>query len=914
MNRRAISLLLVFALLATSCAEPLRRGVTWLGGEQPLRAPVLETDEAAPGTFVGLSHPSIEADELAPVTVTFAGVQFRYPVLADSAGGVRIPTPVLPELETGERLVEVRVGDSAPASLRVGPLPPPLDATPGAVTRAVLGTIDASLNDALLRLGSIEEALEDHTEGTRLLTEGEEELPPLAEVIDALSAGMFETSWELLESMEHLDAAVQGEGHPVLDTADLVLMDRLLSAWLVGTVEELERTGEATPRAAPASQVVPGPLTDDPPAEPAVVRSSYGSSSVPGHAPVLAQHGAPEMPEVVADALRDIEYHLNLASPLSTLLMAGLGLIATLAGAWLVATKFTLLLGALFAVGGFIVNGLILGGGLTAVEGLLRGEGGGFNDVVAEATAALVEDMAWLGVGELGRVGELLATVRDLNVVRGAIRRVHELTGWPHEGHRAQYEADRERRERRFAIPNAIVHAPTRPHPEYGLPAAFPYGHNHPTPGRPTTQIVAGMDGALQLDVSGVHRWGTSVSINWGCPSMPSTTLRFDRSRSLFVSFAVPESCAGETLLIEVTAADDHRTPRSTRRTVLLEVLHPLEVTPTLATTHPTTGEPVQLSVAVRNAVTRSAHPHPPTVRATWSGDPPDVEPREVRLPLDASDELLALDHTFGRAGRYHVDIAVVDRFGQEADAVIEVEVRDPIELIGVDGPQDLTVGETGAWTVQLQHGWEPVEVQVAFDDGGPPRTLTAASESFTHRFEQPRTYWLSVDVTDAAGGRAHGAVPIEVEGAPVPMPTPAPGPTTSPAPVDPDGLVERSDFNVAGSIECTRDDGKPWGDRRRWQDYTDMGWFRPSDGWLRMDLRHGLAPGPANPIAPFRLYVEPDGSFQSQGAGHEMFGSIQTDAAGNVLGGQGTHAYWYSPSAASVVYECMDHFTITPR
>lgn len=918
MGRRSISLLLVFALLATSCAEPLRRGVTWLGGEQPLPAPVLETDEAAPGAFVGMTHPSIEAEELVPVTVTVAGATVGLPVLADAAGGVRIPAPVLPEHEAGGRLVEVRVGDSEPALLRVGALPPALDPTPGVVTHAVLGAIDTFLDHALLRLARIEEALEEalegDAEGMRLLTDGDEEHPPVVEVLDALSTGIFDASWELLGSVEDLEAVVGGAGHPVLDTADLVVVDRLLSAWLVGAVGELQRTAESGEPTTPASHEGAGAASDDVRLEPASAVPAVGLSTAPHGRSPIALSAAQQVQEHVDELLDTLEHNLNLAAPLATMLTAGVGLIATIGGYVYGAAQFSLLVSYLTAVSSFLAIGLILGGCLAAVEGVLGGEGSGFGDVVAEATAELVADMAWLGIGEQGRVGELLATVRDLDDVRRAVRRVQELTGWQHEGHRAQYEADRERRERRFAIPLAVVHAPTRPHPQYGLAAFFPYGQNHPTPGRPTSQIVAGMTGALQVGVSGVHRWGTSVSVDWGCPSMAQTTLEFHQSRSLFVSFTVPESCAGETLQLVVTASDDHRPPRSTHRTVALEVLHALELTPALVTTHPTTGEPVQLAVDVRNAVTRSRHPQPATLRATWSGDPPDVAPREVELPLTASDEGFELDHTFGHAGRYKVEVSVVDRFGQEAAAALDIEVRDPIEVVGLEGPQQLMVGETGAWTVRLQHGWEPVEVQVAFDDGLEPRTLDVGSNTFTHRFDQPRTHWISVDVTDAAGGRAHGAFPIEVKGEPVPLPGPTPGPTPAPAPVGPDGLVERSSFTVTGSIECTRDDGQPWGDRRSWQDYSDTGWFRPRDGTLNMDLRHGLAPGPRAPIAPFTLEVQPDGSFHRQSERGEIAGSLQLDAAGNVLGGQGTHSYWQKAMVGSLVFECTDNFTITPR
>lgn len=59
---------------------------------------------------------------------------------------------------------------------------------------------------------------------------------------------------------------------------------------------------------------------------------------------------------------------------------------------------------------------------------------------------------------------------------------------------------------------------------------------------------------------------------------------------------------------------------------------------------------------------------------------------------------------------------------------------------------------------------------------------------------------------------------------------------------------------------------------------------------------------------------VQPDGSLHREGARSEIGGSLQIDrATGQVRGGSGTRAFSYSPMAASVVYECIDSFTITP-
>lgn len=176
---------------------------------------------------------------------------------------------------------------------------------------------------------------------------------------------------------------------------------------------------------------------------------------------------------------------------------------------------------------------------------------------------------------------------------------------------------------------------------------------------------------------------------------------------------------------------------------------------------------------------------------------------------------------------------------------------------------------------------------------GGMPQVI-AITEAVAHGWS---------DVVTVVGSPERDAPSVDLEPAPLSLPAES---AVTPLP--------RSSGTVYGRIDCQRDDGKAWGDRRSWQDYVETGGAQVdwAQGRINLVLRHGLEPGPAFPIARIRADLSPDGSFSATTNRAEIQGQILLDPnTGKLASGSGRRVYRFSPMAATVVYTCVDNFRI---
>ena len=111
------------------------------------------------------------------------------------------------------------------------------------------------------------------------------------------------------------------------------------------------------------------------------------------------------------------------------------------------------------------------------------------------------------------------------------------------------------------------------------------------------------------------------------------------------------------------------------------------------------------------------------------------------------------VDHKYLAAGDHTVRASVTDRTDTAA-VTLTASVREPVRIAGIDGPSELEAQTDGAFTVQIEDGWPPYQVEIDWGDGS--ELLRQQSEgpvSASHRYpEQPQeeTYTITAFVEDA--------------------------------------------------------------------------------------------------------------------------------------------------------------------
>jgi hypothetical protein len=111
------------------------------------------------------------------------------------------------------------------------------------------------------------------------------------------------------------------------------------------------------------------------------------------------------------------------------------------------------------------------------------------------------------------------------------------------------------------------------------------------------------------------------------------------------------------------------------------------------------------------------------------------------------------VDHKYLEAGDYTVRASVTDRTDTAA-ITLTASVREPVRIAGIDGPPELEAQTDGAFTVQIEDGWPPYQVEIDWGDGSELlRQQSEGSVSASHRYpEQPQeeTYTITAFVEDA--------------------------------------------------------------------------------------------------------------------------------------------------------------------
>ena len=130
----------------------------------------------------------------------------------------------------------------------------------------------------------------------------------------------------------------------------------------------------------------------------------------------------------------------------------------------------------------------------------------------------------------------------------------------------------------------------------------------------------------------------------------------------------------------------------------------------------------------------------------------------------------ITIQHTYSAAGTYTVQFTVTDSQGATAQKTSTVSVtaqtNQPPVINGVSAPSQLTVGQSGTWSVSAS---DPEGRQLTYSYAwGDGSTATAsASPSAAHTYSQPGAYTATITVTDDQGAAAQSSAQTSVSAVP---------------------------------------------------------------------------------------------------------------------------------------------------
>ena len=195
---------------------------------EALEGPFLSSGKRIPGQFLTIADDSIAAGST--IEVTFSGangyvVNTTTSLTTSGQAKVAVPPfldPITNTFVAGTVSVEIS-GSNGRAQLKIKELPE-VDGTPGAVTREVIGFMRANLDGAQANIESVSsQSGEDFSEWLDMIVK----ISIAAQAIDSDLAN------------QQLNVATDTES-TVLDREELILIDRLMAAYILGMDEELQ--------------------------------------------------------------------------------------------------------------------------------------------------------------------------------------------------------------------------------------------------------------------------------------------------------------------------------------------------------------------------------------------------------------------------------------------------------------------------------------------------------------------------------------------------------------------------------------------------------------------------------------------------------------------------------------------------